>query len=179
MAISSRSAAVWEIYCDKVSSGWVTVSCLATVSHDPFLCVTHSQGAWLAISSIVSTAVIVGHLQNEYYVYWNHGSQANTAAWRSLSWIPLFVHCWFLSWASLQSFLLTPDQHNKHLLTARVANSLFVGGGILMTITLFVRLGCTRTTSMVPLLTRPCRSHRFSPSSLPSLDTICGRPMSS
>ena len=45
---------------------------------------------------------------------------------------------WIVSWASLQSYLLTPDQHNRTLLSATVANSLYVGGGVAMTVALFV-----------------------------------------
>lgn len=50
-----------------------------------------------------------------------------------------------ISWAIFQSFLLTPDQHDRQLFSARVANSIFIGGGL----TLFVGMLSTALISTI------------------------------
>lgn len=89
--------------------------------------------------SVVSGTIILGALQDGYFIYLYQTAQNHTAAWRSLSFIPLFIHGWLVSWALLQAFLLTPDQHYSRYLSATVANSMFVGIGSALTIGLFVR----------------------------------------
>lgn len=98
--------------------------------------------------SVVSGTIILGALQDGYFIYLYQAAQNHTAAWRSLSFIPLFIHGWLVSWALLQAFLLTPDQHYSRYLSATVANSLFVGIGFALTIGLFVRPSQLLTTTL-------------------------------
>lgn len=82
--------------------------------------------------AIVSGGVLVGRLQDSWFVYLYNAPQAQMMVWRSFNYLPLVVHGWLVSWALLQAFLLTPDQHDSHLLSARVANFLFLGiGGVI------------------------------------------------
>lgn len=88
--------------------------------------------------SFISGGVILGHIQDGYSVYLKHAPQDRTSCWRSLAFIPLFVHGWIVSWAIFQAFLLTPDQHDHHLFSAVVANTCFVGGGAILLIGMVV-----------------------------------------
>lgn len=91
-----------------------------------------------SVLAILSGAVILGRLQDSWFVYLYQSSQAESIAWRSFCYIPLVLHAWLVSWALLQAFLLTPDQHDSHLLSARVANTLFLGVGSVLAIALLV-----------------------------------------
>lgn len=41
--------------------------------------------------AIISSSIILGHINDGYVVYLEHAPQTYTAAWRSLSFLPLFI----------------------------------------------------------------------------------------
>ncbi|KAI5479794.1 starch phosphorylase, glycosyltransferase family 35 protein [Pseudohyphozyma bogoriensis] len=84
------------------------------------------------IMSVVCLAIGMGLYWELWKVYIDHGSQAMLGAWQICPALAFYTHGWLVSWGQLQAYLLTPDQINKHMLTPMVANTLFVGGGILM-----------------------------------------------
>ncbi|KAK4048675.1 hypothetical protein OIV83_004645 [Microbotryomycetes sp. JL201] len=86
----------------------------------------------MTLCTLLNCAVQFGYLQDIWSVSILGQSQAQSTSWRSLSFIPLFVHGWVVCWASLQSFLLTTDHHHKQLLSPKLANLLFVGLGAVL-----------------------------------------------
>ncbi|KAK4057514.1 hypothetical protein OIO90_001583 [Microbotryomycetes sp. JL221] len=109
--------------------------------------IVSNQRALCSIMSIIVGAVSIAYLSDVYNVYVDKGSQTNTSAWRAYIFLPLFAHGWIISWGGLQALILTTDHKHGPLMTARVANALFVGGGIILTAvgvvcgTFFMRAG--------------------------------------
>ncbi|KAM0786784.1 hypothetical protein ACM66B_002218 [Microbotryomycetes sp. NB124-2] len=109
--------------------------------------IVSNQRALCSIMSIIVGACAIAYLTDFYSVYVDRGSQSNTSAWRAYIFLPLFAHGWIISWGGLQALILTTDHRKGPLMTARTANTLFVGGGILLTTigivagTFFVRDG--------------------------------------
>ncbi|KAK4052695.1 hypothetical protein OIV83_001982 [Microbotryomycetes sp. JL201] len=95
--------------------------------------IVSNQRALCSIMSIIVGACAIAYLTDFYNVYVERGSQSNTSAWRAYIFLPLFAHGWIISWGGLQALILTTDHRKAPLMTARMANTLFVGGGILLT----------------------------------------------
>ncbi|GAA5917020.1 hypothetical protein JCM5296_000116 [Sporobolomyces johnsonii] len=87
-----------------------------------------NQTGLFALFTLVSCGVMIGYVLNARRVVLLAKYQQRAAFWRSLVWVPLICHAWVSSFANLQSAILSSQKAtDKHLLSPRVANTLYVG----------------------------------------------------
>ncbi|KAK4054019.1 hypothetical protein OIO90_003664 [Microbotryomycetes sp. JL221] len=86
----------------------------------------------MAVLTLINVVVEFGYFQDVWSVSFAQGNQRQSASWRNLAFIPLFIHGWIVTWGSLQAFLLTTDHHHRQILSPRITNVLFVGVGMIL-----------------------------------------------
>ncbi|GAA6055033.1 hypothetical protein JCM3770_006704 [Rhodotorula araucariae] len=98
-----------------------------------------NQHALFAVFSLISCAVFIGYNVNFRRVVLLHRYQQRAYFWRSLIWLPLLVHAWISSWSNLQAAVLSSQKATqRHLLSPVVANSLYIGGLIVVLVPVVV-----------------------------------------
>ncbi|GAA6002457.1 hypothetical protein JCM10207_001132 [Rhodosporidiobolus poonsookiae] len=95
------------------------------------------------ILTIITAAVFLAHTIVDWQWTFGHGSWVHVNPMRLATWTVLFVQLWIVSWASLQSFVITSGGGNMILrwLSPVVANLVFVGLGGVITILLVSSVG--------------------------------------
>ncbi|KAI5477105.1 hypothetical protein MNV49_006833 [Pseudohyphozyma bogoriensis] len=88
---------------------------------------------------ILSAAIYLSHIAVEIKVFFEMGDQSSLSAWRLVPWDFLFLQNWIVSWASLQSFILTNGhQPGLRWITPRLMNGAFLGVGAIQAVGLVV-----------------------------------------
>ncbi|GAA5901499.1 hypothetical protein JCM6882_006297 [Rhodosporidiobolus microsporus] len=92
------------------------------------------------ILTIAVAIVFLAHTIVDWRWTFGHGTYATIAPLRLATWSILFVQLWIVSWASLQSFVITAGEGNIALryFSARVANTVFLLLGTLFVIFLII-----------------------------------------
>lgn len=85
-----------------------------------------------AVWAVVTGIVMIAALDDVKEVTLDGGPVNQFSGWRSFATVPLLVQAWLVTWGSLQAFILTTTQTDKRILSPRVVNGLFVGGGVVL-----------------------------------------------
>ncbi|ORY85964.1 hypothetical protein BCR35DRAFT_48611 [Leucosporidium creatinivorum] len=87
-----------------------------------------AQHVLFTIFAAIASLIIIGYLNNSRRTLILHIYMERAYFWRSLVWLPMFVHGWISSWSNLQAAILSSQRAAQtHLLSPRLANSLYVG----------------------------------------------------
>ncbi|GAA5857530.1 hypothetical protein JCM8547_009324 [Rhodosporidiobolus lusitaniae] len=94
------------------------------------------------ILTIVSGSIFLSHTIVDWRWAFGHGSYAVVAPIRLVTWTVLFLQLWIVSWASLQSFIITAGDNQRIMrwVIPLVANTIFIGLGLALTILLLFSL---------------------------------------
>ncbi|GAA6049598.1 hypothetical protein JCM3770_005028 [Rhodotorula araucariae] len=92
------------------------------------------------ILTLVLMPFLLAHVIIEWRTTFGTGYARSTGLMRIMPWTVLFIQLWIVTWASLQSYVITASDTNRLIrwLSPRVANWLFVGFGAVMLIMLTV-----------------------------------------
>ncbi|GAA6027345.1 hypothetical protein JCM8097_002612 [Rhodosporidiobolus ruineniae] len=84
------------------------------------------------ILTIIVSAILLAHVAVEHRWVHEKGSYSSVASLRLATWIAVFLQLWIVSWASLQSFILSAGSSHPALRWIRpiVANCIFLVLGI-------------------------------------------------
>ncbi|KAI5476019.1 hypothetical protein MNV49_000491 [Pseudohyphozyma bogoriensis] len=119
---------IWEGRRKKVNVFWV----FRLVQRPSGRYVVTNTKTVSIVLSLITFPVLYGYIHATWTVYLDHGSQATLTAWFSLPAFGFILHGWLVAWGLLQAYLLTPDYSDKSVVSARVANAVFVGGGAVL-----------------------------------------------
>ncbi|BGP16047.1 hypothetical protein JCM10213_006817 [Rhodosporidiobolus nylandii] len=101
-----------------------------------------SQQLLEPILTIIAAAIYIAHVVVEWRWVFGTGSYAIVAPLRLATWAALFVQIWIVSWASLQSFVITAGEgRSLRWFTPVLANSLFVLLGLAVVVVLLLGVG--------------------------------------
>ncbi|GAA5904081.1 hypothetical protein JCM8208_003439 [Rhodotorula glutinis] len=86
------------------------------------------------------TPFLMAHIANEWVTTFGTGYSDSTGPLRLVPWMLLFIQIWLVSWASLQSYIITASDTTRFVraMSPRVTNGLFLGLGAAMFIMLIV-----------------------------------------
>ncbi|BGO95984.1 hypothetical protein NBRC10512_005431 [Rhodotorula toruloides] len=84
----------------------------------------------LTLFTVAASALLLAFIAETYQFYVRGGLRSHVVTFKTWSGVPLFVQGWLLIWSTLQASILATEYTQKTVLTARLANSLFVGLGI-------------------------------------------------
>ncbi|GAA5848063.1 hypothetical protein JCM9279_007437 [Rhodotorula babjevae] len=86
------------------------------------------------------TPFLMAHIANEWVTTFGTGYSDSTGPLRLVPWLLLFIQIWLVSWASLQSYIITASDTTRFVraMSPRVTNGLFLGLGAAMFIMLIV-----------------------------------------
>ncbi|KAM0745858.1 hypothetical protein T439DRAFT_151435 [Meredithblackwellia eburnea MCA 4105] len=85
-----------------------------------------------SVLSVTNLVLFIIYINDCWLVYISNQPPSHTAGWRALPTFFVVFQGWLVSWGLLQAYLLTPERSGQKYLTATVANSLFVAGGLVL-----------------------------------------------
>ncbi|BGP00430.1 hypothetical protein NBRC10513v2_003681 [Rhodotorula toruloides] len=86
------------------------------------------------ILTVITTPLLIAHVAVEWTGTLGSGDVESVGALRVTPWTLLFLQLWIVSWASLQGYIITNGEASRGLrwLSPRLANSIFLGVGLVM-----------------------------------------------
>ncbi|BGP07884.1 hypothetical protein JCM10049v2_003729 [Rhodotorula toruloides] len=86
------------------------------------------------ILTLITTPLFIAHVAVEWTGTLGSGGVESVGALRVTPWTLLFLQLWIVSWASLQGYIITSGEASRGLrwLSPRLANSIFLGVGLIM-----------------------------------------------